>query len=184
MRGDRPDIVERFFGKGRYDVNEALGPKAVELQGPVRPGLPRPAATPAGASRLPAMQGVAEDLGVETFIKNRMTPGAQARAAELLQPPTNVLAEIGRSVPFGFGGFIERPAALFQEKVINPRVTRSLERGFATPQGAAALLDFMPAGQRGIDVLEGLSPEMLRVLQQFGVEIGREPSSNVNSMRR
>lgn len=178
MRGDRPDIVERFFGKGRYDVNEALGPKAVELQGPVRPGLPRPTATPAGPSRLPAMTGVAEDLGIETFIKNRLTPGAQARAAELMQPPTNVMAEFGRSVPFGFGGFIERPAVLVEQKLLGPRSVKALERGFATPQGAAGLLDFTPAGQRGINLLEGLSPDTLRVLQQFGIQTGREPQTN------
>lgn len=182
MRGDRPDIVERFFGKGRYDVNEALGPKAVELQGPVRPGLPRPTATPAGPSRLPALTGVAEDLGIETFIKNRLTPGAQARAAELMQPPTNVMAEFGRSVPFGFGGFIERPAVLLEQKLLGPRSVKALEQGFASPQGAAGLLDFAPAGQRGINLLEGLSPDTLRVLQQFGIQTGREPQTN--TMRR
>lgn len=182
MRGDRPDIVERFFGKGRYDINEALGPKAVELQGPVRPGLPRPTATPAGPSRLPAMTGVAEDLGIETFIKNRLTPGAQARASELMQPPTNVMAEFGRSVPFGFGGFIERPAVLVEQKLLGPRSVKALERGFASPQGASALLDFAPAGERGVNLLEGLSPDTLRVLQQFGIQTGREPSTN--TMRR
>ena len=182
MRGDRPDIVERFFGKGRYDVNEALGPKAVELQGPVRPGLPRPTATPAGPSRMPALTGVAEDLGVETFIKNRLTPGAQARASELMQPPTNVMAEFGRSVPFGFGGFIERPAVLLEQKLLGPRSVKALEQGFASPQGAAGLLDFAPAGQRGINLLEGLSPDTLRVLQQFGIQTGREPQTN--TMRR
>lgn len=182
MRGDRPDIVERFFGKGRYDVNEALGPKAVELQGPVRPGLPRPTATPAGPSRMPAMTGVAEDLGIETFIKNRLTPGAQARASELMQPPTNVMAEFGRSVPFGFGGFIERPAVLLEQKLLGPRSVKALEQGFASPQGAAGLLDFAPAGQRGINLLEGLSPDTLRVLQQFGIQTGREPQTN--TMRR
>lgn len=182
MRGDRPDIVERFFGKGRYDVTEALGPKAVELQGPVRPGLPRPTATPAGPSRLPAMMGVAEDLGIETFIKNRLTPGAQARASELMQPPVNVMAEFGRSVPFGFGGFIERPAVLVEQKLLGPRSVKALERGFASPQGAAGLLDFTPAGQRGINLLEGLSPDTLRVLQQFGIQTGREPQTN--TMRR
>lgn len=182
MRGDRPDIVERFFGKGRYDVNEALGPKAVELQGPVRPGLPRPTATPAGPSRMPALTGVAEDLVIETFIKNRLTPGAQARAAELMQPPTNVMAEFGRSVPFGFGGFIERPAVLLEQKLLGPRSVKALEQGFASPQGAAGLLDFAPAGQRGINLLEGLSPDTLRVLQQFGIQTGREPQTN--TMRR
>lgn len=176
MRGDRPDIVERFFGKGRYDINQALGPKAVELQGPVRPGLPRPAATPAGASRLPAMQGAAEDLGVETFIKNRMTPGAQARAAELLQPPINFIAEASRSLPFNVGYPVSSALDIFENRFVAPRVVKSLEGGFASPQGANALLDYLPAGKRGINFLEGLSPDTLRALQQFGVQVGREPN--------
>ena len=128
------------------------------------------------------MTGVAEDLGIETFIKNRLTPGAQARAAELMQPPTNVMAEFGRSVPFGFGGFIERPAVLVEQKLLGPRSVKALEQGFATPRGAAGLLDFTPAGQRGINLLEGLSPDTLRVLQQFGIQTGREPQTN--TMRR
>ena len=183
MGNDRPDILDRFFGKGRFDtIEQALGPKAVELQGPKRPGFSQPSTMPAGPSRLPALTGVAEDLGVDTQIKNLMTPGAKARAAEIMQPPTNVMAEFGRSVPFGFGGFIERPAILLEDKLLNPRAARALERGFASPQGAAGLLDYATAGQRGINFLNTLSPDTLQALQQFGVQIGREQPAN--RMRR
>lgn len=182
MRGDRPDIVERFFGKGRYDIDEALGPKVVELQGPVRPGLPRPTATPAGPSRLPAMTDVAKDLEIETFIKNRMTPGAQARATTLMQPPVNLIAEASRSLPFQLGYPISAASDLLENKVVAPRVVGALERGFASPQGASALLDYTSTGQKGFNLLEGLSPDTLRMLQQFGVQTGREPQTN--SMRR
>ena len=183
MRGDRTDIVERFFGKGRDSIADALGPKALEMPGPVRLGQPRPTAVPEGPSRMPALQDVASDLGTATFIKNRMTPGAQARAANLMAPPVNVMAEFGRSVPFGLGSFVERPAILAEQKFFGPRSVQALERGFATPQGANALLDFVPAGQRSINVLESMSPDVLRALQMIGVQIGRE-RENTNSMRR
>lgn len=182
MRGDRPDIVERFFGKGRYNIDEVLGPKSVRPQGPTRPGDIL-TATPQGPSRLPAMQGVAEEIGLQNFIKNRMTPGAQARAAELLQPPVNVMAEIGRSVPFNLGGFIERPAILVQEKIVQPRTIRALERGFTSPEQALGLLDYVPAGERGIEALYSMTPQAQRILQTFGLQVGRE-RENVNSMRR
>jgi hypothetical protein len=183
MGNNRPDIVDRFFGKGRFDtIEQALGPKVVELQGPVRPGLSRPTATLAGPSRLPAMKGVGEDVGTDLRIKNLMTPGAQARAAEIMQPPTNVMAEFGRSVPFGFGGFIESPARLFESKLLGPSAARALERGFASPQGAAGLLDYTSAGQRGIDLLNSLSPDTLQALQQLGIQTGREQPAN--KMRR
>jgi hypothetical protein len=183
MRGDRTDIVERFFGKGRDSIADALGPKALEMPGPVRLGQPRPTAVPEGPSRMPALQDVASDLKTATFIKNRMTPGAQARAANLMAPPVNVMAEFGRSVPFGLGSFVERPAILAEQKFFGPRSVQALERGFATPQGANALLDFVPAGQRSINVLESMSPDVLRALQMIGVQIGRE-RENTNSMRR
>lgn len=183
MSGDRPDIVERFFGKGNDEIANALGPKALEMPGPVRLGQPRPTAVPAGPSRMPALQDVADDLGTASFIKNRMTPGAQARAADIMAPPVNVMAEFGRSVPFGLGSFVERPAILAEQKFFGPRSVQALERGFATPQGANALLNYVPAGQRGINILENMTPETLRVLQMLGVQAGREPESN-NKMRR
>lgn len=183
MRGDRTDIVERFFGKGRDSIAEALGPKALEMPGPVRLGQPRPTAVPEGPSRMPALQDVASDLGTATFIKNRMTPGAQARAANIMEPPVNVMAEFGRSVPFGLGSFVERPAILAEQKFFGPRSVQALERGFATPEGASALLGYVPAGQRSINILENMSPEALRILQMIGVQTGREPQNN-NMMRR
>lgn len=183
MRGDRPDVVERFFGKGRDDINEVMGPKVLELQGPTKPGQLL-TAQPPGPSRMPAMQDVAKDLEIETFIKNSMTPGSRARAAALTAPPVNALAEFGRTVPFGFGGFIERPAVLYQERLADPAVMRLLERGFATPQGAAELLNYIPSGQRSINFLEGLSPATLRILQQSGVQSAREEPEYVNMMRR
>jgi len=182
MRGDRPDIVERFFGKGRDDIEAVLGPKPLRPQGPTKPGRTL-TATPAGPSRLPAMQGVSAEVGIQNFIKNRMTPGAQARAADLISPPVNVLAEFGRSVPFGIGGFIERPAALIQERVTQPRTLRALERGFTSAEQALGLLDYVPAGQRADEVIMRLTPQTQRMLQQFGLQIGRE-EDNVNAMRR
>ena len=183
MRGDRPDIVKKFFGAGNDEIANALGPKALEMAGPVRLGRPRPTAIPPGPSRMPAMQDVADYLNTNINIKNNLTPGAQARAADIMAPPTNVLAEFGRSVPFGLGSFVERPAVLAEQNFFGPRSVRALERGFATPQGANALLDYVSAGQRGINVLENMSPETLRVLQSMGVQIGREPERN-NLMRR
>jgi hypothetical protein len=183
MKGDRPDIVERFFGKGNDEIANALGPKALEMPGPVRLGQPRPTAVPAGPSRIPALQDVAGDLETASFIKNRMTSGAQARAADIMEPPVNVMAEFGRSVPFGLGSFVERPAILAEQKFFGPRSVRALERGFATPEGANALLNFLPAGQRSINALENISPDVLRVLQLIGVQAGREPERN-NKMRR
>ena len=183
MKGDRPDIVERFFGKGNDEIANALGPKALEMPGPVRLGQPRPTAVPAGPSRIPALQDVAGDLGTASFIKKRMTSGAQARAADIMEPPVNVMAEFGRSVPFGLGSFVERPAILAEQKFFGPRSVRALERGFATPEGANALLNFLPAGQRSINALENISPDVLRVLQLIGVQAGREPERN-NKMRR
>lgn len=182
MSGNRPDIVERFFGKGRDNIDEVLGPKSLRPQGPTRPGDIL-TATPQGPSRLPAMQGVSAEIGLQTLIKNRMTPGAQARAAELLQPPVNVMAEIGRSVPFNLGGFIERPAVLIQEKIVQPRTIRALERGFTSPEQALGLLDYVPAGERGIEALYNMTPQAQRILQTFGLQVGRE-RENVNSMRR
>lgn len=183
MRGDRPDIVERFFGKGRYDIGEVMGPKVLELQGPTKPGQLL-TAQPLGPSRMPAMQDVAKDLEIETFIKNAMAPGSRSRAAALTAPPVNALAEFGRAVPFGLGGFVERPAVLYQERLADPAVMRLLERGFATPQGAAELLNYIPSGQRSINFLEGLSPATLRILQQSGVQSAREEPEYVNMMRR
>jgi hypothetical protein len=183
MRGDRTDIVERFFGKGRDSIADALGPKALEMPGPVRLGQPRPTAIPEGPSRMPALQDVASDLGTATFIKNRMTSGAQARAANIMEPPVNIMAEFGRSVPFGLGSFVERPAILAEQKFFGPRSVQALERGFATPEGASALLGYVPAGQRSINILENMSPEALRILQMIGVQTGREPQNN-NMMRR
>ena len=183
MKGNRPDIVERFFGKGNDEIANALGPKALEMPGPVRLGQPRPTAVPAGPSRIPALQDVAGDLGTASFIKKRMTSGAQARAADIMEPPVNVMAEFGRSVPFGLGSFVERPAILAEQKFFGPRSVRALERGFATPEGANALLNFLPAGQRSINALENISPDVLRVLQLIGVQAGREPERN-NKMRR
>jgi hypothetical protein len=183
MKGDRPDIVERFFGKGNDEIANALGPKALEMPGPVRLGQPRPTAVPAGPSRIPALQDVAGDLRTASFIKKRMTSGAQARAADIMEPPVNVMAEFGRSVPFGLGSFVERPAILAEQKFFGPRSVRALERGFATPEGANALLNFLPAGQRSINALENISPDVLRVLQLIGVQAGREPERN-NKMRR
>lgn len=183
MRGDRTDIVERFFGKGRDSIADALGPKALEMPGPVRLGQPRPTAVPEGPSRMPALQDVASDLGTATFIKNRMTSGAQARAANIMEPPVNIMAEFGRSVPFGLGSFVERPAILAEQKFFGPRSVQALERGFATPEGASALLGYVPAGQRSINILENMSPEALRILQMIGVQTGREPQNN-NMMRR
>ena len=183
MRGDRPDVVERFFGKGRYDIGEVMGPKVLELQGPTKPGQLL-TAQPPGPSRMPAMQDVAKDLEIKTFIKNAMTPGSRSRAAALTAPPVNALAEFGRTVPFGFGGFIERPAVLYQERLADPAVMRLLERGFATPQGAAELLNYIPSGQRSINFLEGLSPATLRILQKSGVQSAREEPEYVNMMRR
>jgi hypothetical protein len=183
MRGDRTDIVERFFGKGRDSIADALGPKALEMPGPVRLGQPRPTAVPEGPSRMPALQDVASDLGTATFIKNRMTPGAQARATNIMEPPVNIMAEFGRSVPFGLGSFVERPAILAEQKFFGPRSVQALERGFATPEGANALLGYVPAGQRNINILENMSPEALRILQMIGVQTGREPQNN-NMMRR
>jgi hypothetical protein len=183
MKGDRPDIVERFFGKGNDEIANALGPKALEMPGPVRLGQPRPTAVPAGPSRIPALQDVAGDLGTASFIKNRMTSGAQARAADIMEPPVNIMAEFGRSVPFGLGSFVERPAILAEQKLFGPRSMRALERGFATPEGANALLNFLPAGQRSINAIENISPDVLRVLQLIGVQAGREPERN-NKLRR
>jgi hypothetical protein len=183
MKGDRPDIVERFFGKGNDEIANALGPKALEMPGPVRLGQPRPTAVPAGPSRIPALQDVAGDLKTASFIKKRMTSGAQARAADIMEPPVNVMAEFGRSVPFGLGSFVERPAILAEQKLFGPRSMRALERGFATPEGANALLGYIPAGQRGINILENMSPEALRILQMIGVQTGRERETT-NSMRR
>jgi len=183
MRGDRTDIVERFFGKGRDSIADALGPKALEMPGTVRLGQPRPTAIPEGPSRMPALQDVASDLGTATFIKNRMTSGAQARAANIMEPPVNIMAEFGRSVPFGLGSFVERPAILAEQKFFGPRSVQALERGFATPEGASALLGYVPAGQRSINILENMSPEALRILQMIGVQTGREPQNN-NMMRR
>ena len=160
MRGDRPDIVERFFGSGRYDINKALGPQGMA----------------AGPSRLPAMQGVADELGVDTLIKNSMTPGAQTRAQTLMQPPVNFIAETSRSLPFNLGYPVSSAADIYENRFAAPRVVRALEGGFASPQGANALLDYLPAGKRGINFLEGLSPDTLRALQQFGVQVGREPN--------
>ena len=176
MSGDRPDIVERFFGKGRYDINKTMGPRSVELPGPVRPGFSRPSTAPAGPSRLPTMQGVADELGVDTYIKNSMTPGAQARGQTLMQPPVNFIAEASRSLPFNVGYPISSAADIFENRFVAPRVVKALEGGFASPQGANALLDYLPAGKRGINFLEGLSPDTLRALQQFGVQVGREPT--------
>lgn len=182
IRGDRPDIVERFFGKGRYDINDVLGPKPLELQGPAPRLGETLTATPAGPSRLPALQNVAEDLKIETFIKNRMTPGSNARAATLMEPPVNLIAEASRSLPFQLGYPISAASDLLENKVVAPRVVGALERGFASPQGASALLDYTSTGQKGFNLLEGLSPDTLRMLQQFGVQTGREPQTN--SMRR
>lgn len=182
MRGDRPDIVERFFGKGRYDINDVLGPKPLELQGPTPRLGETLTATPAGPSRLPALQNVAEDLKIETFIKNRMTPGSNARAATLMEPPVNLIAEASRSLPFQLGYPISAASDLLENKVVAPRVVGALERGFASSQGASALLDYTSTGQKGFNLLEGLSPDTLRMLQQFGVQTGREPQTN--SMRR
>lgn len=182
IRGDRPDIVERFFGKGRYDINDVLGPKPLELQGPTPRLGETLTATPAGPSRLPALQNVAEDLKIETFIKNRMTPGSNARAATLMEPPVNLIAEASRSLPFQLGYPISAASDLLENKVVAPRVVGALERGFASPQGASALLDYTSTGQKGFNLLEGLSPDTLRMLQQFGVQTGREPQTN--SMRR
>jgi hypothetical protein len=176
MRGDRPDIVERYFGKGRYDINETMGPRSVELPGPVRPGFSQPSTAPAGPSRFPTMQGVANELGVDTFIKNSMTPGAQARAQTLMQPPVNFIAEASRSLPFNVGYPVSSASDIFENRFVAPRVVKALEGGFASPQGANALLDYLPAGKRGINFLEGLSPDTLRALQQFGVQVGREPN--------
>ena len=176
MRGDRPDIVERYFGKGRYDINETMGPRSVELPGPVRPGFSQPSTAPAGPSRFPTMQGVANELGVDTFIKNSMTPGAQARAQTLMQPPVNFIAEASRSLPFNVGYPVSSASDIFENRFVAPRVVRALEGGFASPQGANALLDYLPVGKRGINFLEGLSPDTLRALQQYGVQVGREPN--------
>jgi len=66
MRGDRTDIVERFFGKGRDSIADALGPKALEMPGPVRLGQPRPTAIPEGPSRVPALQDVARGAAYTT----------------------------------------------------------------------------------------------------------------------
>lgn len=176
MRGDRPDIVERYFGKGRYDINETMKPRSVELPGPVRPGFSQPSTAPAGPSRFPTMQGVANELGVDTFIKNSMTPGAQARAQTLMQPPVNFIAEASRSLPFNVGYPVSSASDIFENRFVAPRVVKALEGGFASPQGANALLDYLPAGKRGINFLEGLSPDTLRALQQFGVQVGREPN--------
>lgn len=155
MRGDRPDIVKRFFGAGRDDIAEALGPV-----------------------RLPALKGVAVDLGVDKRIKDFITPGAAARANELMRSPTNVIAEASRSLPFNVGYPISAASDIFENRFVAPRVTKALERGFASPQGANALLAFKSAGERGINLLDSLSPDTLRALQQFGIQIGREPPTN------
>lgn len=177
MGGDRPDIVERFFGKGNYDVNAVLGPKGVDLGG----GISR---VPAGPSRLPAMGGVAEELGLNTAIKNNLTPGAKARAQKLIEPPKNAMERVGRMIPFDMGAPLVQGSQAFGERVMEPRTVRALEKGFATPQGASALLNFEGAGQRGINLLEGLSPDVLRTLQQFGVQTTREEPSYMNQVRR
>jgi hypothetical protein len=182
MSGDRTDIVERFFGKGRFDINEALGPKALELQEPLRPGATRPTVTPSGPSRMPAMQEVAQDIGADLRIKNNLTSGAQARAANVMAPPLNPFTEVLNELPFSLGRPVARPLELIEQRFVGPNAMRALERGFASPQGATNLLDYVPTGQQGINFLEGLSPDTLRMLQQFGVQTGRE--RNPNALRR
>lgn len=178
MSGNRPDIVERFFGKGNDDINAVLGPKGVDLGGAIGMRMP------AGPSRLPAMGQVAEDIGADTFIKNAMTPGAKARGQALMAPPANTMSEGLRSLPLDVGRPFAAAVDYATNKVFQPRTLQALEKGFATPEGASALINFEGAGQRGINLLEGLSPDTLRMMQQFGLQTGREEPEYMNQLGR
>lgn len=182
MAGNRPEIVERFFGKGRYDINEVLGPKSVNPQGPARHGQIL-TATPQGPSRLPAMQGVAQDVAADVKIANAMKPGAVARAEDALSPPPNVMVRLGQALPFQLGGVIEQPARMF-DQYKNRAVTQALEKGYSSPENALSLMDYIPSGQRLFINMDQLSPEVLRTLQQFGVQIGREEPNYMMQIRR
>lgn len=181
MEGQRPEIVERFFGKGKYDVNEVLAPRQVTPQGPTLPGQMM-SAMPQGPSRLPAMQGVAADIADDVRIKNAMTPGATARAEKALTPPPNMMVRVGQTLPFGVGGFIEQPARLFDE-FKNARVTQALEKGFASPQGASDLLNYRPSGEKLFIGIDAFSPDVQRTLQQFGIQLGREEPNYMTMIR-
>lgn len=179
VQGQRPDILDRFFGKGRFDtVEEALGPKAIELQGPPTRRGDILTATPAGPSRVPGMQNLAQDFSIDAAIKNSMTPGAVNRATELLTPPTNALAEAFRSLPADIGRPISIGIDLFGRKVSQPRTIKALEQGFLTPENALKLLDHVPAGQKFTDFLDTLSPDVLRTLQIGATQGYREPPAN------
>lgn len=172
MSGQRPEIVERFFGKGRYDVNEILGPRPVTPAGPTLPGQIL-TATPQGPSRLPAMQGVAADVADDIRINQAVTPGATARAERALVPPPNMMVRAGRALPLQLGGFLEQPARYYDE-VKNAAVVRNLEKGFASPQGALDVMNYRPSGEKLFLAMDAFSPDVQRTLQQFGIQLGRE----------
>lgn len=172
MAGNRPEIVERFFGKGRYDVNEVLGPKSVNMPGPTRRGEIL-TGTPQGPSRLPAMQGVAADVADDIRIQNAMTPGATARAENALKPSPNIMVRLGRALPFQAGGLIEQPARYYDE-ARNAAVIRALEKGFSSPQSALNLMNYRPSGEKLFIGLQNLPADVQLALQQLGVQLGRE----------
>lgn len=172
MAGNRPEIVERFFGKGRYDVNEVLGPKSVNMPGPTRRGEIL-TGTPQGPSRLPAMQGVAADVADDIRIQNAMTPGATARAENALKPSPNVMVRLGKALPFQAGGLIEQPARYYDE-ARNAAVIRALEKGFSSPQSALNLMNYRPSGEKLFIGLQNLPADVQLALQQLGVQLGRE----------
>jgi hypothetical protein len=180
MQNDRPDIIDKFFGKGRFDtVEDALGPTAVDLVGPAQHMGQILKGQPAGASRLPALQGVAQDFSIDKAIKNAMTPGATSRANVALEPPANALVEGLRSLPLGTGKPFAAAADLFSKNVTQPKVIQALEQGFASPQGAVNLLNYTPTGTAAINVLEGLPSDVLRTMQMLGVQVGRnQPNPN------
>jgi hypothetical protein len=182
MAGERPEIVERFFGKGRYDVNKQLGTKQLNPQGPPTRAGGVLTATPEGPSRVAAMQNVAAEVADDVRIKNAMTPGGVARAEKAVEPSPNLMVRIGQALPFQLGGVVEAPARMFDE-FRNARTVQSMEQGFASPDAASRLMDYRPTGENIFRGLDALPLDVQRTLQQFGVQIGREEPNYMTTIR-
>ena len=161
MAGQKPEMVEKFFGPGRYDIN-------VELMGP----------------NLPTAQNLASDIQAGLDLKNLNTnllspsdasylkPGIREEVFDAMQPGfKNVfargLSRIAGAAPRISGGGVaaEQLEREYSNKIYE-NVLRKLAPALAQPSEAAALLPMRATSERLGDRVAAMFPEARNILAQ------------------
>lgn len=162
MAGQKPEMVEKFFGPGRYDIN-------VEMMGP----------------KLPTAHGLASDIQAGLDVKNfglsglspsetpYLSAGARERVLGAMGPGMkNVLARgmarIAGGVPGVYG--LGVGAANVEQQYANrmyESVLRNLAPALAQPTEAVRLLQMQPTADTLGRISAGISPQVRNVLAQL-----------------